>query len=85
MDLPDQTSGQLVWITIAELCLFAIWQGRASWPVVLTMAVAIGLAGLTKGPVVLGFLGTIIFAVVLRKQSSKMPKDGYAPEGAPPS
>jgi 4-amino-4-deoxy-L-arabinose transferase-like glycosyltransferase len=62
----------LLWVTIAQFCLYAIWRGNASWPVVLTMAVAIGLAGLTKGPVVLGFLGmTLVILGVFRLIDSK--------------
>ena len=62
----------LLWVTIAQLCLYAIWQGNASWPVLLTMAAAIGLAGLTKGPVVLGFLAmTLIALAVLRLIDSR--------------
>ncbi len=44
----------LLWITIAQLCLYAIFRGKGSWPVVLTMWIAVGLGGLTKGPVILG-------------------------------
>jgi 4-amino-4-deoxy-L-arabinose transferase-like glycosyltransferase len=44
----------LLWVTIAQVCLYTAWRGRATWPVVVTWAVAVGLAGLTKGPVVLG-------------------------------
>ena len=44
----------LLWVTIAQLCLYATWRGKATWPVALTWAVATGLAGLTKGPVILG-------------------------------
>jgi 4-amino-4-deoxy-L-arabinose transferase-like glycosyltransferase len=44
----------LLFVTTAQLCLYAVWRGRATWPVVVTWAVATGLAGLTKGPVVLG-------------------------------
>ena len=40
----------LLWITIAQLCLFAIYRGHASWPIVITFWVAQGLASLTKGP-----------------------------------
>jgi 4-amino-4-deoxy-L-arabinose transferase-like glycosyltransferase len=52
----------LLWTTIAQLGLFAILRGRGSWPVVITTAVAIGLAGLTKGPVVLGVMGMTLLA-----------------------
>lgn len=44
----------LLWVTIAQLCLYAIYQGSRSWLVTIVMWLAIGLALLTKGPVVLG-------------------------------
>src|SRR5204862_6093854 len=53
----------LLWITIAHLCLFAMIQGNRSWRIVITMAIALGLAGLTKGPVVLGVLVTTLLAL----------------------
>ena len=53
----------LLWIVIAELCLFELLRGNATWRVVILMSVAIGLAGLTKGPVVLGILGMTLLAL----------------------
>jgi 4-amino-4-deoxy-L-arabinose transferase-like glycosyltransferase len=50
----------LLWVTIAQLCLYAMLGGRGSWPVVIAMAVAIGCGGLTKGPVILGVLATTL-------------------------
>src|SRR5438552_8640978 len=44
----------LLWITIAQLCLFAVYQGNRSWLVTIILCLSIGLALLTKGPVVLG-------------------------------
>lgn len=65
----------LLWVTIAQICLFAIYRGRMPPPrpspgvsvegvagvrshpspwLAVVMWIAIGLAGLTKGPVVLG-------------------------------
>ncbi len=44
----------LVWTTAAQLCLYAAWRGRATWPVVVVWGAAVGLAGLTKGPVTIG-------------------------------
>jgi 4-amino-4-deoxy-L-arabinose transferase-like glycosyltransferase len=44
----------LLWVTIAQLCLYAILRGCGTWPVIITLAAALGLALLTKGPVVLG-------------------------------
>jgi 4-amino-4-deoxy-L-arabinose transferase-like glycosyltransferase len=53
----------LLWITLSQLCLYALWRYGASWKAVLGYAVAMGLGGLTKGPVVLGVSATT--AVVL--------------------
>ena len=55
----------LLWILIAQLCLCAIYLGRRSWPVVLTMWLAVGLAGLTKGPVVLGVQVTTLIVLAI--------------------
>src|SRR5205085_1360274 len=44
----------LLLITTAQICLYAIWRGRGTWPVWLALGIAVGLAGLTKGPVVIG-------------------------------
>jgi 4-amino-4-deoxy-L-arabinose transferase-like glycosyltransferase len=43
----------LLWITIAQLCLYAIYNGNSSWLITILLWLAVGLAGLTKGPVVL--------------------------------
>jgi 4-amino-4-deoxy-L-arabinose transferase-like glycosyltransferase len=53
----------LLWVTISQICLYAAWRGRATWPVVIVWAVAVGLAGLTKGPVVLGMQITTLIAL----------------------
>src|SRR5437867_358090 len=55
----------LLCTTIAQMCLYAIWRGRGTWPVVITYAVATGLAGLTKGPVVLGVQATTVIILVV--------------------
>ena len=44
----------LLFIVIAQLCLFAVYAGNRSMKVLIGMWVAIALAGLTKGPVVIG-------------------------------
>jgi 4-amino-4-deoxy-L-arabinose transferase-like glycosyltransferase len=53
----------LLWITIAQMCLYALWRGNDAWLIVVAMAVAVGLAGLTKGPVVLGILAMTVIAL----------------------
>jgi 4-amino-4-deoxy-L-arabinose transferase-like glycosyltransferase len=45
----------LLFVTIAQLCLYAIWRGNRSWRVVTSMAAAMGLGALTKGPAALLF------------------------------
>jgi 4-amino-4-deoxy-L-arabinose transferase-like glycosyltransferase len=52
----------LLWITIAQICLYAILRGHATWPAVIILAIAIGIAGLIKGPVVLGFMAMTLIA-----------------------
>ncbi|MFT3788906.1 MAG: glycosyltransferase family 39 protein [Tepidisphaeraceae bacterium] len=47
----------LVWMTIALLCLAAILRVRTGWGVMMLLGLSIGFAFLTKGPVVLMFLG----------------------------
>ena len=44
----------LLWVTISQLCVYAMWRGRGTWGVVVLYAVTTGLAGLTKGPIVVG-------------------------------
>jgi 4-amino-4-deoxy-L-arabinose transferase-like glycosyltransferase len=53
----------LLWVTIGQICLYAMWRGRATWGVVVIYAVATALAGLTKGPVVLGVQGMTLLAL----------------------
>jgi 4-amino-4-deoxy-L-arabinose transferase-like glycosyltransferase len=55
----------LLCVTVAQFCVYAVWRGRGTWPVVLALAVAVGVAGLTKGPVVLGVLAMTLPALAL--------------------
>ena len=55
----------LLWITTAQLCLYAIWRGKGTWLTCAIFAAAIGLALLTKGPVVLAMLATTIAALAV--------------------
>src|SRR4051794_26957848 len=50
----------LLWITIGQLCLFAAYRGRASWPVVLAFWLAAGLGALTKGTNLAVHVATLI-------------------------
>jgi 4-amino-4-deoxy-L-arabinose transferase-like glycosyltransferase len=54
----------LLCTTLAQFCLYAIWRGRGTWPVVLTLAVALGVAGLTKGPVIVGVQAMTVLTLV---------------------
>jgi 4-amino-4-deoxy-L-arabinose transferase-like glycosyltransferase len=53
----------LLWLTIGQACLYAIWRGRGTWGVWLTLGVAVGLAGLTKGPPALGVHATTLLVL----------------------
>jgi 4-amino-4-deoxy-L-arabinose transferase-like glycosyltransferase len=56
----------LLFVTGAQLCLFGIYAGARTPGVALLMWACIGLAGLTKGPVVIGVqLSTVIVLAVL--------------------
>ena len=71
----------LLWIVIAQFCLFAMLRGNRSWPIVIVMAVAIGFAGLTKGPVVLGVLGmTLLVWLLLSWWLGRLARDELIPE-----
>ena len=72
----------LVGITVAQLCLYAIWRGCATWPVVIVLAVAIAQAGLTKGPVVLGVMGmTLLVLALLRVIDRRWPSPSLGTPG----
>ena len=69
----------LLWVTVSQLCLYAAWRGRATWPVVLTWAVMVGLAGLTKGPVILGIQAmTVLVLGVFRWVDRRWPPAGVS-------
>jgi 4-amino-4-deoxy-L-arabinose transferase-like glycosyltransferase len=53
----------LLWVTIAQICLLAIYSGSKSFAVILMMWVATALAILTKGPVVIA-VGLATIAVL---------------------
>ncbi len=55
----------LVWIMTAQLCVYAIWRGRATRGLMIVLGLAIGFATLTKGPVVLMFMGMTAIALGL--------------------
>lgn len=55
----------LLWITISQLCIYRLWRYGRHWPTAVALGVAIGLAGLTKGPVALGVNGVTLAALAL--------------------
>jgi 4-amino-4-deoxy-L-arabinose transferase-like glycosyltransferase len=56
-----------LFILSAQACLFRMYVGRGGWGTMVLMGLSIGLAGLTKGPVVIGVLVmTILALIVLR-------------------
>jgi len=63
MSLTD--SVLLLWVTVGQLCMYGFYRGVRSWKVVLTFWVAVGLAGLTKGPVILGVAGAMTVALAI--------------------
>ncbi len=43
----------MVWIVIAQFCVYAIYRGKGSWKVTAVLGIAIGLGMLNKGPIML--------------------------------
>jgi 4-amino-4-deoxy-L-arabinose transferase-like glycosyltransferase len=56
----------LLWTVIAQLCVYAIWRGNRSWPVVLILAIAIALGLLTKVVIAGVVLATILALGIMR-------------------
>ncbi|HWE01153.1 MAG TPA: glycosyltransferase family 39 protein [Tepidisphaeraceae bacterium] len=46
----------ILFITVAQFCVYAIWRGNRSWKVAILLAVMLGLGGLTKGPFIIGIV-----------------------------
>lgn len=67
------TDGVLIlFVTVSQLCLYAIWRGRGSWGVFIILGLANGLGILTKGPVVIAVMAvTLIVLLVLRQLSPR--------------
>ena len=55
----------LLWTTIAFICVYLLWQGRGGWPAVIALSIAIGFAGLIKGPFIIGVLGSTVIVLGL--------------------
>jgi len=52
-------------ITVEQICLYVMWHRRASWPIVICFAAAVGVAGLIKGPVALAYPAATLAALLL--------------------
>ncbi|HMB94495.1 MAG TPA: phospholipid carrier-dependent glycosyltransferase, partial [Tepidisphaeraceae bacterium] len=78
------TDGVLIlFVTISQLCLYAIWRGRAGWPVIITFGLANGFGLLTKGPVVLGVMGMTCLALIALRWSDHPQQAGPLGPGDP--
>lgn len=49
----------------SQVCLARVYLGKGGWGTMVAMGLCVGLAGLTKGPVVLGVLATTILALIV--------------------
>jgi 4-amino-4-deoxy-L-arabinose transferase-like glycosyltransferase len=63
MCLTDATL--LLFTTTAQLCTYAVYRGNRSWIVTLVLWGALGLGGLTKGPIVLSTIGATMVALAI--------------------
>jgi 4-amino-4-deoxy-L-arabinose transferase-like glycosyltransferase len=59
----------LLLVTAGQLCLFQIWRGRGTWPVVVALGLADGVALMTKGPVVFGVHAMTLVGLAFLKWS----------------
>ena len=72
----------LLWVTVGQICLYAIWCGHATWPIVFTFSVSIAVGGLTKGPVVLGVHAmTALAFFALGRTVTRRPTSSPVPAG----
>jgi 4-amino-4-deoxy-L-arabinose transferase-like glycosyltransferase len=73
----------LLWIVIAQACVYAVYQGNRSWGVTVALWGALGLGGLTKGPIVLAVIGVTMVALlvidVMQKRHAQAPAAGEGP------
>jgi 4-amino-4-deoxy-L-arabinose transferase-like glycosyltransferase len=65
----------LLFVTASQFCIYAMYQKRGSWGVVIAFGVSTGLGLLTKGPVVLGInLTTVIVLELMRVLDARIAK-----------
>jgi 4-amino-4-deoxy-L-arabinose transferase-like glycosyltransferase len=70
----------LLFVTGAQFCIYAMYQRRATWAVVIGFAVCTGLGLLTKGPVVLGINATTLLVLgFLRFVDANAPQNAKTP------
>jgi hypothetical protein len=55
----------LAFTCVAQACVFVIWQGRGCWGTFALLGTAIGLAGLTKGPITVAIVAATLAALGL--------------------
>jgi low affinity Fe/Cu permease len=67
MCLTDATL--LLFTTIAQLCVYAIYRGNRSWKIIILLWCMLGLGGLTKGPIVLSTIGATLIVLLLLDRS----------------
>ena len=64
------TDGLLLFlVTAGQLCVFQVWRGRGTWPVVIALGLVDGVALMTKGPVVFGVHGMTLVGLAFLKGS----------------
>jgi 4-amino-4-deoxy-L-arabinose transferase-like glycosyltransferase len=60
----------LLFVTASQFCLYALWRGHRSWPIILTLGTSLGLALLTKGPVAFGINATTLIVLAILNRVS---------------
>ncbi len=63
----------LLWIIIAQLCLYRMTRGQHDWPTWIAMGIAVGVGGLTKGPIPLGVMGMTLATLLGMRFLSPLP------------
>ncbi len=77
----------LLWTTIAQFCLYAIWRHEGPWSSILILAVVLSLGFLTKGPLIFGFIAFTAAALwvfgAMDKRAARLGQPSMAPNLAP--
>ncbi|MGA2497178.1 MAG: glycosyltransferase family 39 protein [Tepidisphaeraceae bacterium] len=72
----------LFWVTLAQVCLCAIYLGNGDWRVAVVLWVAAGMAVLTKGPVVMAVSGMTLFVLAMTDVVRVWSERRWAPPAA---